>query len=367
MMTSPYAQVRDLAERDFPEAGTPADRLRFALRYAILAPSGHNGQPWLFRLEGGLLEVRADRARALPTIDPEDRELLISCAATVHLVRVALRHFGCEPEVAILPDAGDRDLLATFRIRDRLGPPTRPDPLFDAIVRRHSNRRPFAGRAIPAELLDRLRAAADEEGAWVRIVDERDRMERIGDLIAEGDLVKWREPDFRRELAERIIPNRGGRRDGMPGYAFGVPGPLARLAPAVIRRFDLGGLRARADRTLARACPALAVIGTDADEPRAWMAAGQAMSNVLLRATADGLASSFLSQPVEVAELRPKLADLLDHRGFPQLLVRLGYGRPVTRPAPRRPVEEVLVEVSGDHREPAVPLASPDNERSRKT
>ena len=343
-MPNPYAQVWDVAERDFPEAGTLADKLRFVLRYAILAPSGHNGQPWRFRLDRSVLQVRADRTRALPTIDPDDRELLIACAATVHLVRVAVRHFGCEPEVQILPDVGDRDLLAAIRIGDWKQPARRPDPLFDAIVLRHSNRQPFEDRAIPSELLARLRAAAAEEGAWACFVSDRDRLGAIGELIAEGDRVKWRESDFRQELAERVIPNRGHRRDGMPGYAFGVPGPLARLAPAVIRRVDLGRLRASADRRLARSCPVMAVIGTDEDAPRAWMAAGQAMSNVLLEATAHGLASSFLSQPVEVPELRSRLAEQLGHPGYPQLLIRLGYCATVSRPAPRRPVQDVLVE-----------------------
>jgi hypothetical protein len=72
------------------------------------------------------------------------------------------------------------------------------------------------------------------------------------------------------------------------------------------------------------------------------MAAGRAMSQVLLRATADGLATSFLSQAVEVPELRPRLASLLRHDGHPQLLLRVGYPRRPARPAPRRPVQDVL-------------------------
>jgi hypothetical protein len=297
-MTSSFTRVWDVDERDFADAAPPAEHLRSALRYAILGPSGHNAQPWSFRVDGGLLQVRADRTTALPTIDPDDRELLIACAGTVHLVRVALRHFGWEPDVEVLPDESDHDLLATVSIHAPQRETVHPDPTFEAIVRRHCDRRPFEPKPIPREPLARLEAAAEEEGAWFEFVGDRDRRERMADLIVEGDLVKWREPAFRHELAERIIPNRGRRRDGMPGYAFGVPGPLARLAPAVIRRVDLGALRARADRALATSCPVLAVIGTDADQPGAWMAAGQAMSNVLLRATAEGLASSFLSQPV---------------------------------------------------------------------
>ena len=96
---SDYAQVWRINEADFPHHGSDADRLQFALRYAILAPSGHNGQPWRFDLHRDVIYVRADRTRALPTIDPDDRELLIACAATVHLTRLALQHFGHHPQV----------------------------------------------------------------------------------------------------------------------------------------------------------------------------------------------------------------------------------------------------------------------------
>ena len=70
------------------------------------------------------------------------------------------------------------------------------------------------------------------------------------------------------------------------------------------------------------------------------MAAGQAMSQVLLRATADGLATSFLSQAVEVPQLR--LTDLLGRGGYPQLLLRVGYPRRGSRSVPRRPLHDVL-------------------------
>jgi len=53
------------------------ERLRFALRYAIRAPSGHNTQPWRFRIAGDGVEIYADRSRILPVVDPVDRALVI--------------------------------------------------------------------------------------------------------------------------------------------------------------------------------------------------------------------------------------------------------------------------------------------------
>jgi nitroreductase len=45
------ATIRDISSVDaFPSAASTSEKLRFLLAYAVLAPSGHNSQPWLFRL-----------------------------------------------------------------------------------------------------------------------------------------------------------------------------------------------------------------------------------------------------------------------------------------------------------------------------
>jgi len=242
------------------------------------------------------------------------------------------------------PDPDDAALLPTIRLgQPAVGGPVDAagDELFAAVAARHCNRHPYQRRPLTGETVDRLRRAAAAEGAWLAVLTDRPAIAAAADLIAQGDRIKWRDPVFRHELAHRLIPNRGHRRDGMPGYAFGIPGPLARLAPAVIRHVDLGRLRATGDRKLTLATPALAVIGTDRDDPPAWLAAGQAMSHVLLRATADGLATSFLSQAIEVPELRPRLGALLGRPGHPQLLLRVGHPTGRAHLAPRRPLHEV--------------------------
>ena len=43
------------------------------LRSAIRAPSGHNTQPWRFQILGDRHHMSADRSRAQPVVDPEDR------------------------------------------------------------------------------------------------------------------------------------------------------------------------------------------------------------------------------------------------------------------------------------------------------
>ena len=100
-----------VAEEDFPASGENKEKLRFLLNYAVLALSGHNTQPWLFKVNGGEVELYADRTRGPPVVDPEDRALVISCGAALFHLRVAIGHFGYADETPLLPNAGDSDLL----------------------------------------------------------------------------------------------------------------------------------------------------------------------------------------------------------------------------------------------------------------
>src|SRR5215203_4841061 len=108
MMSDPWKVSDDI----FPMSGEAQEKLRFLLNYAVLAPSGHNTQPWLFRLSGDEVELYADRTRGLPVVDPEDRALNISCGAALLYLRIAIRHFGYAGKVETFPSPDETDLLA---------------------------------------------------------------------------------------------------------------------------------------------------------------------------------------------------------------------------------------------------------------
>jgi hypothetical protein len=63
---------------------------------------------------------------------------------------------------------------------------------------------------------------------------------------------------------------------------------------------------------------------------------------MLLLARSENVWSSFLNQPIEVPELRPRAQEVVkEQKGFPQLMMRMGYGQDV-KTTPRRPVDKVL-------------------------
>ncbi len=331
----------DVLEYDFPRTGTRSEQLKFLLNYAVLAPSGHNSQPWRFKISGDEVELYADRTRALPVVDPDDRELIMSCGAALLHLRVAMRHFGYKSIVRAFPDFSEPDLLAFIRLGSRHEPSSMDHRLFDAIKERRTNRLPFAQRRVPEPDLQACETAVQDEGAHLHVLRDVHAREALVDLIAEGDRIQGRDKRFRRELAAWIHPNRSKSHDGIPGYAQGVSTVLSYAGPFVIRTFDWGEGRAAHDRQLAQGSPALMILTTRMDNPIAWLEAGQGLARLLLAAQDAGLSASFLNQPIEVPRLRPRVAELIDSTDHPQLILRMGYGKRL-RPTPRRPVREVL-------------------------
>ncbi len=105
--------VWDLSERDFPRAGPIDLQLRFLLRYAILAPSVKNTQPWSFTVASNRVHLAAARNRDLPVADPHQRELYISLGCALENLLVAAEHFGFSHEVTYFPTPEDDRLVAT--------------------------------------------------------------------------------------------------------------------------------------------------------------------------------------------------------------------------------------------------------------
>src|SRR3954469_19724852 len=94
----------DQAAADQRPAGPTLDDVRSAVGLATRAPSIHNTQPWRWRLDGDVLELRADRARQLRQLDPDGRSLLISCGGALYLAELGLAARGWAVEVSRLPD-----------------------------------------------------------------------------------------------------------------------------------------------------------------------------------------------------------------------------------------------------------------------
>ncbi|MCP2260986.1 Nitroreductase family protein [Streptoalloteichus tenebrarius] len=326
-----------------PEAlGLRPDQVEAVLAAAGAAPSVHNTQPWRFRVTSEGIELHADPTRRLPVVDPEERELHLSCGAALFNLRVALESFGVRPLVSLLPDATRPGLLAMVRQGGRARRCHEVEALARAVPLRRTNRLPFRDEPVPAGHRQALVRAAQAERAWPHVVEDRSQRAELRRLVARSHDTLTRDPGYRVELAE-WTGRESGHADGVPVTAGGP-----RREPQdewVLRDFTGGQARPRAVGKDFEADPLLVVLCTFYEGRLAEVQAGQAMERVLLTATSLGLSASFLSQVVEVRPVREELRRLLGGGLEPQMLLRIGFGSPVPA-VPRRPVADLLVQDS---------------------
>jgi hypothetical protein len=301
---------------------------------ATTAPSLHNSQPWRFRIDGPAVEVYADPARRLEVIDPAGREQMISLGAAVFTLRLAIQRAGYHVEVTTFPRRDEPDLVA----RLVAGAPTVVSPateaLAEAIPHRHTNRRPFAQTPVPAEVLHHLVDAARREGV-VLTVASPDGRERIMTMAFEAGRRLRDLPGYRAELDHWT--GYSVRHDGVPLWAVG---PWDALEAVPVRDFgEFSELKRPVEPF--EPYPTILVLSTDGDERPDWLRAGQALQRVLLTATWQNLATTPISQPVEVPQVRGLLTDAATGLDA-QMVLRIGYGKVAGR-SPRRSVSEVLL------------------------
>jgi hypothetical protein len=320
--------------------GTVGQQLIRATLAAIHAPSVLNTQPWHWRITGDTAELRADRHRQLRVLDPSGRLLTLSCGAALHHACVTLAAGGVDFDVKTIPDGDDSDLLAAVHYRGTTEPSARAQLLGRAIPVRRSDRRPFAGRPVPQQTIDRICRAAERTSANLQMVWSRD-LATLALAAGQAAEAMLGDPEYRAELAT-WIRQPGEGHDGVPVDTLA---PLG-TRPIPIRDFAaIGGgasIVSRVDITDREA--RYGVIVTDGDGPHDWLTAGVTLSAVLLTATAEHLATSPMSDLVEYEVARHTLRRMIGGVGYPAVGVRIGMpaAGPTPPRAPRRPAAEVI-------------------------
>jgi hypothetical protein len=315
-----------------------------ATERALRAPSVHNSQPWQWRISEGVVELHADPNRHLVGTDPDRRDLVISCGAALHHLRVALGDLGVSTTTERLPDPEDGTLLAVMRTVD--GSVDAHDAaLAVAIEERRSDRRAFREEPVQPAQLDLLAERAAAQGAGLIPVLSDGARTRLAAVLGQAAASERIVPGYAAELAIWSRRHAGGH-DGIPttSRTSRHVGPES----AGLRRFPQGRLsQAPHPLTAGPDGATLMVLTTPGDGPADWLRAGEATSAALLIATQNGLATTVLSQAAEVAQTRRQLADtVLRVPEHAQLVLRVGWapdGAAALPETPRRPLRSVLL------------------------
>jgi len=296
--------------------------LTAAAEAALRAPSIFNTQPWRWHVTSGGLDLYADPGRQLPVVDPDHRLSTLSCGVALHHARTALAAEGYDVEVVRLPDAQRPNLLARLRISGHHPPAPEDIRRYETTLIRHTDRRLFTDQPVPSGATDSLRDAAEAERTHLHVL-RRDDVPVLASAVAHAQAMELADPAYRAELAH-WTGRTAGARDGVPAATVTAPAPRT----VRVREFTLDGSGRSAAGSGTDNRAVYAVLSADADEPRTWLRAGEALSAVLLTAVVLDLAVSPMSDVAEVPATRALLRGLLAGIGYPLLVLRVGVAEP---------------------------------------
>lgn len=332
-------------EEDYPSSASMDEKLKFLLRYAVLAPSGPNNQPWKLAVNGNEVTVMADFDRTLPDVEPANRTTYMSLGCLLTNLLVAAEHFDLGYAVERFPDGIDAETIAVVKFKEDAEKLQFPPDLFDEITERHTNRGAYDDRPIEAEKIGAMKKAVGDGGFRLDVLTDPEERAKMAEVLGESHKIQLGNKAFRKDLARWIRANNEDAWDGLPGYAFGYSDFESYFGKFVFGTFDTSSSRARKEMALMEASPAVGVLSTDAEDKRIWVEAGMRFEKLFLTATKLGVRFDLFSQPVAIEELRKKMIEILDVE-YPQILIRMGYAPPAKH-TPRRTAEMVLAGGSG--------------------
>jgi hypothetical protein len=304
---------------------------------ACRAPSYQNSQPWRWDYADAVLHLFVEADRLVET-DSSGRQALISCGAALDHLRVASAAAGYQTNIAYYPDPNNLKHLAAVEFVPMAFVTEAHHRLADAILRRRTDRLPFAAPDDWAAFERVLCSVLDPDAAHVDVLSRMDRTD-LAKASALSDALRLYDSAYHAEM--RRWTNPFDVTDGIPHAAL--------VSAAESDRVDIGRTfpvtHNRERRTdISEDESTVVVVSAFDDTRRDILACGEALSVILLQSTVAGFATCTLTHMTEVLPSRD-IVSALTGRDLPQVLVRVGIA-PATdediAPTPRRPLREVL-------------------------
>ena len=157
------------------------------VRYATLAASSHNTQPWKFKPEPGRIVILPDLSRRCPAVDPDDHHLYGSLGCAAENLLLAAQAAGLKGHFSY--DASESSVQVAFE----KAVPSR-SALFEAILSCQCSRTEYDGTELSGEQLRLLEETGRGSGVAVMLVTDRKQKEQVAEYVAGGQHGPVRRP-----------------------------------------------------------------------------------------------------------------------------------------------------------------------------
>lgn len=329
--------VWNVKASDFPKNGKMESKLKFLIRYGILAPSGHNSQPWKFKLSDDSIEVWPDFDQKRSAVDPENRELYISLGCAAKNIEIAANYFGMiyDKSYRIEEEKGLGAIM--FKFQDGIKNSSDQE-LFEAILKRQTNRGEYGTKQLDKE----IRMLSCEE-VNTRMIRNKDQKKELSELIYTSNKVWFKTKELVEELDYWLQDDIQSGSDGVSTGVLNIYKLAANVKYFLAKDSEAAIKKAEREKRLAIEAPGLVIIETKMDGIKHWIKAGEIYEELALNLVKNRLVHAFFNTVIELNTQKIKLAKILETRGRPQMFIRIGYPQEKFAHSGRRGIEEVII------------------------
>jgi len=318
-------------------------QLEAIINYAALAPSGHNTQPWKYKIKNNTISIFPDYSRRLPVVDPDDREMFISLGCALENLVIAAKFAGFNAYAEYkFSNAEDDCIVVSLESCE----PNKSMGLYDAIKKRQCTRNEYDGRQVPVADLNRIGNIEKGPGTNLVILSDKKQISRITELVKEGDMQQMNDEAFYTELQSWIRFSESEAEetgDGLYAKCMGNPSVPRWLGKTIMNIFFGAKGQAEDDEKRILSSSGIILFTSEKNDKTSWINTGRTYERWALTTALLNIKSAFINQPVEVPSLKEELTSYMSlGSSSPQLLLRYGYSNPMPYSF-RRSLQEVIV------------------------
>ena len=317
------------------------DTILKIIKCAAKAPSGHNTQPWKFKIENGSISILPDFTRALPVVDSDNHALYISLGCALENLIIAANQFDYDTKVTIHNSGNEAFIQVDFNQVEK----TIKTDLFDFIVKRQVTRNEYSTEKIQKTVLKELFDDVSDEGIQVKLFLSETEIENLTPYIIEGTNLQFNNKAFVKELvswvrfSEKEVLLKG---DGLWTASMGLPNMGRSIGNFVMKNFVTAKSEAKRWKKIISKSAGFALFMVEENDPEHWIKLGQAFQRFGLMATKMNIKHAHVNMPCEELPVREKMIQYFQLNEYtPLLLIRLGYSNSLPY-SYRRNINEII-------------------------
>lgn len=351
--------------------------IRDILEIAVNAPSGHNCQPWKFRVSDGILYVWNIPEKDKTLFNYSQRGSLTAQGALIENIAIAASRNGYKSEIELFPQSDDPNLVARVKFV-RSTEKYFYEYLFPYIAKRTTNRKVYKLSDLTEndrlEIEKHIKLETQVKDTIV-ILSDKKSVNEAAQLFSVGDRVLFDNFYLHRALFSVVnwtISEEKSRREGLYVGTKELPLPIRMIFKYLISNwnlmsklsvFDLPSKMAKKRESLYNRSSAIGVVVAAGNSASDFVNAGRVLQRMWLKVTSLGISFQpisigllYLGQQLQkdrpeeitnkqrsyVVDAYKRIVDLFRlGDNIPAFSFRIGYSKPPTASSLKKPPEFV--------------------------